>query len=319
MAAEAKGPVLVTGGAGAIGGVLVATLLRQGREVTVLDNLSSGRLENLGEAPLDPRFRFVRADLLHPEEMRPSFRGASEVWHLAANPDIRRGTADPRVDLEQGTLATFAVLEAMRANDVRRLVFSSSSVVYGYPATFPTPESYGPLLPQSQYAASKLACEGLVSSFAHSYGLEATIFRFANIVGPGMTHGVMYDFFLKLRRDPSRLEVLGDGRQTKGYLLAQDCVDGMLFARDRAAPPVDVFNLAPDDQSSVREIAETGVAAFGGRARIEMTGGARGWVGDVPRQQLDTKKMRALGWAPRHGSGEAVDRAIGYLRQEFKV
>lgn len=310
---------VVTGGAGAIGSVLVRALLDRGAEVTVVDNLSSGRLENLGDATSHPQFRFVRADLLKPEMIRPAFTEATEVWHLAANPDIRRGTEDPRLDLEQGTLATFHVLQAMRAAGVKKLRFSSSSVVYGLPNRFPTPEDYGPLLPQSQYAAGKLGSEALISAFSHSYGLESLIFRFANIIGPGMTHGVLYDFFVKLKKTPKRLEVLGDGRQAKGYLLADDCVGGMLFVADRVHAPVEVYNLGPEDQTPVAEIAKKVVAAHGGTAKIETTGGERGWVGDIPQQRLATEKVRALGWAPKYRSAEAVDRAISMLTSEFRV
>jgi UDP-glucose 4-epimerase len=310
---------VVTGGAGAIGGVLVRTLLARGAAVTVLDNLSSGRLENLGEAQAHPSFRFVRADLLHPELLGSAFHDATEVWHLAANPDIRRGTEDPRLDLEQGTLATFNVLQAARTAKVPRLRYASSSVVYGLPSRFPTPEEYGPLLPQSQYAASKLASEGLISAYCHSYGLSACVFRFANIIGPGMTHGVLYDFVRKLQRDPTRLEVLGDGRQAKSYLWTQDCVDAMLLAGERSGAPVEVYNLGTEDQISAAEIAKKVVAAFGDRARIEFTGGDRGWVGDVPRQLLATQKIRALGWRPRFTSSETVDHVLPLLRNELGV
>jgi UDP-glucose 4-epimerase len=309
--------VVVTGGAGAIGGVLVQSLLARGHDVTVVDNLSSGRLENLGAARTHPGFTFLRADLLNPGAIAPAFSGASEVWHLAANPDIRRGTDHPRLDLEQGTLATFNVLQAMRAAEVHRIRFSSSSVVYGFPKTFPTPEEYGPLLPESQYAAAKLAAEGLISAYAHSYGLQACIYRFANIIGPGMSHGAIFDFLQKLRHTPDRLEVLGNGQQAKSYLWTQDCVDGMLTVSDHARAPVELYNLGSLDQISVREIAAKVVAALGGRARIEMTGGDRGWVGDIPKQFLATEKVRALGWRPRYASSEAVDRAIAQLRSEL--
>jgi UDP-glucose 4-epimerase len=316
---SAPGRAVVTGGAGAIGGVLVAALLRQGRPVTVIDNLSSGRLENLSEVQADPGFRFVKADLLKAEEIAPAFRGATEVWHLAANPDIRRGTEDPRIDLEQGTVATFRMLDAARAAGIRRVRFSSSSVVYGFPEKFPTPEEYGPLFPQSQYAASKLAAEGLVSAFSHSYGMTSCLFRFANIVGPGMTHGIIFDFLKKIQRDPKRLEVLGDGRQRKSYLWTQDCVDGMLLASERATAPVEVYNLGSQDQISAMEIAEKVVAALGVGAKIETTGGSRGWVGDVPQQFLATERIRKLGWKPRYGSAEAVDRTIPLLRAAIGI
>ncbi|MCI4322644.1 MAG: SDR family NAD(P)-dependent oxidoreductase [Thermoplasmata archaeon] len=308
---------VVTGGAGAIGGVLVRALLDQGASVTVVDNLSSGRLENVGTANAHPKFRFVQADLRDAASIDASFRGATEIWHLAANPDIRRGTAEPKLDLEFGTIATFHVLEAARRHEVGWIGFSSSSVVYGLPTVFPTPEEYGPLLPQSQYGAHKLASEAMISAFCHSYGMTGTIYRFANIIGPGMTHGVIYDFLKKLERDPTRLEVLGDGRQAKSYLWTADCVSGLLLGREKARRPIDVFNLGTETQVSAGEIARKVVAACGGSARIEMTGGERGWIGDIPRQLLSTQKIRALGWTPRLGSEQAVDQAIATLQAEL--
>jgi UDP-glucose 4-epimerase len=307
------GPVVVTGGAGAIGHFLVGKLLERGREVRVIDNLSSGRREHLEAFRSNSKLTLVVADLRRSEEYRESFRGASSVWHLAANPDIRLGTADPSVDLEQGTVTTFRVLEAARAFDVPKVRFSSSSVVYGYPEVFPTPESYGPLLPQSQYGAAKLASEGLVSAFAHSYGIEGHVFRFANIIGPRMTHGVLYDFFEKLKVDPTRLEVLGDGRQAKSYLRTEECVEAMLVATDRAHARMNVFNLGTADRISVREIAEKVVRATGGRARIEYTGGTTGWVGDIPQQLLAVDRIGSLGWSARLTSAGAIDQTIAEL------
>jgi UDP-glucose 4-epimerase len=307
------GPAVVTGGAGAIGHVLVGRLLAGGREVRVVDNLSSGRREHLAAYDGDRHLRLVEADLGEPKAWVEAMTGASEVWHLAANPDIRRGTTDPSLDLTQGTMTTFHVLEAARTHDVKRVRFSSSSVVYGLPTVFPTPESYGPLLPQSQYGAAKLASEALVSAFAHSYGLETHLFRFANIIGPRMTHGVIYDFFEKLRRDPTRLEVLGDGKQAKSYLRTEEVIDAMRLAAAGAHEPVNVFNLGTADRLSVREIAEKVVAAHGGRARIDYTGGSTGWVGDIPQQLLAVDRIRALGWTARRTSAQAVDETIAEL------
>lgn len=303
----------MTGGAGAIGTLLVEALLRRGLEVRVIDNLSSGRREHLAAQARNPKLSLITADLREPGSWSEAFQGATTVWHLAANPDIRRGTQDPRLDLEHGTIATFRVLEAARTNDVPKVHFSSSSVVYGYPTRFPTPEDYGPLFPQSLYGASKLASEGLLSAYAYCYGIRSYIFRFANIVGPYMTHGVTYDFFQKLATTPDRLEVLGDGRQAKSYLRTEDCVEGMLLASDRSAEPVNVFNLGTHDRISVREIAEKVVRANGGRAKIEYTGGSQGWAGDVPQQLLAIEKITALGWKPRFNSAEAVDRTIAEL------
>jgi len=310
-------PVVVTGGAGAIGAVLARQVAAAGHPVRAIDNLSSGQRGRLADLETDGKVQFHLHDLRDPTGMTEIFQGAGSVWHFAANPDITKGTQDPRIDLEHGTLATSNVLEAARRADVRRILFSSSSVVYGLPTVFPTPESYGPLLPQSQYGASKLACEGLISAYCHSYGMQSWIFRFANIVGPGMTHGVVYDFLRKLQRDPTRLEVLGDGRQAKSYLWVTDCVDAMLLAEERAQEPVNVFNLGTTQQVPVREIAERVVRAFGGTAKIEYTGGPRGWAGDIPLQLLSVERIEALGWHPRFDSSQAVDKAIVTGRSEL--
>ncbi len=307
---QRDGPVVVTGGAGAIGSVLVQSLLQRGHTVHVVDNLSSGRADHL---PSHPALRVTVADLREPDSYAWVFQGASAVWHIAANPDIRLGTKEPQLDLHLGTLATFHVLEAARRHDVSQVFFSSSSVVYGAPTVFPTPENYGPLLPQSQYGAAKLASEGLISAFAHSYGIRGYIFRFANIIGPNISHGVLVDFFHKLNLDARRLEVLGDGRQAKSYLRTEDCVSGMLTVADKAHDVVNVFNLGTRDRISVREIAEKVVKVWGGSARIEYGGGDRGWVGDIPQQLLAIDRISALGWSPRYSSAEAVDLTIREL------
>ncbi|MCI4365868.1 MAG: NAD-dependent epimerase/dehydratase family protein [Thermoplasmata archaeon] len=307
MTAEASGPVIVTGGAGAIGSHLATVLAARGQEVRVVDNLASGQRDQL---PLSEKVTLTVADLRRPAEYEGLFRGVQDVWHLAANPDIRKGTADPTVDLENGTLATFHLLETCRRHDIRRVLFSSSSVVYGQARVLPTPEEYGPLQPESLYAAAKLACEGLLSAYAHSYGLRVHIFRFANIIGGRMNHGILPDFLAKLRKDSQRLEVLGDGRQAKSYLRTEDCVEGMLMASERATDPVNIFNLGAADRISVREIAEKVVAATGGTARIEYTGGDKGWTGDVPQQLLSIERMGRLGWKPRYSSAGAIDRTL---------
>ena len=306
-------PAVVTGGAGAIGSVLVRRLLERGTRVVVLDNFSSGRREHLPDPAATPGLTVRAVDLRHLEEFREACRGAGSVWHLAANPDIRLGTQVPTLDLEHGTIATSNVLEAARLGDVPHVLFSSSSVVYGFPKRFPTPEEYGPLFPESLYGASKLASEALLSAYAGCFGLTATIFRFANIIGPVMTHGVIFDFFAKLRRDPTRLEVLGDGAQSKSYLRVEDCVDAMFVGGASATAPVEAFNLGTKDRTSVREIAEKVVAALGGRARIDYLGGSRGWPGDIPQQHLAIDRISALGWSPRWTSAEAVDRTIREL------
>lgn len=310
-------PVVVTGGAGAIGAVLARKVAATGRLVHVIDNLSSGRRARLSDLEAKGTVQFHQHDLREPAGLTEIFRGASQVWHFAANPNIQKGTENPRLDLEHGTLATAHVLEAARHARVPRILFASSSVVYGLPTVFPTPESYGPLLPQSQYGASKLASEALISAYSYSYGIRSWIFRFANIVGPGMTHGVIYDFLRKLQRDPTRLEVLGDGKQAKSYLWVDDCIDAMCLAEERTQEPVNVFNLGTEQQVPVREIAERVVRAFGGRARIEYTGGAQGWTGDIPQQLLSVARIHALGWRPRFDSSAVVDKAIETGRAEL--
>ena len=307
--------VVVTGGAGAIGTVLVHALVNQGHRVAVLDNLSSGRAGNLDDVVRAGGCVLHRVDLRDGDAIRPLVEGAESVWHLAANPDIRRGTAEPNLDFDYGTRATFNVLEAARKGGAKRFFFSSSSVVYGLPTVFPTPEEYGPLLPQSLYGASKLASEAQISGFCHSFGMRGFLFRFANIIGPGMTHGVIFDFFEKLRRTPDRLEVLGDGRQSKSYLRTDDCVRAMLIAGDRSTEPLTVLNLGTTDRVSAAQIAERVVAAHGGKARIEFTGGQRGWTGDIPTQLLAIDRIRRLGWSPACTSLEAVEQTVREMAQ----
>jgi len=305
--------VLVTGGAGFIGSHLVDELLRRGLEVTVYDNLSWGKEEFLREHFGKENFRFVRGDLLDFRALAEVMKGQDFVYHLAANPDIRRGPEQPDLDLKQNTLATFNLLEAMRLRSVRYLSFSSSSTVYGEARVLPTPEDYGPLLPISLYGASKLAAEGLISAYCHTFGFRAWIFRFANIVGPRQTHGVIVDFLEKLRRNPNKLEILGDGSQNKSYLWVKDCVEAMLLAVERSEGGPDIFNLGNTDRLSVRRIAEIVCEETGLRPSFRFTGGRRGWVGDVPEMMLDIRKILSLGWRPRYSSEEAVRRTVRAL------
>lgn len=308
---------LITGGAGGIGSHLVAGLRGRGWSVRVVDNFCSGARRNLAPFAKDDAVEVRELDILDLPALKSAMAGVDMVWHLAANPDIRRGTHQTDLDLMQGPVATRNVLEAMREARVPKIAFSSSSVVYGHPKVFPTPEDYGPLLPESLYAAGKLGCEGLVSAFVHSFGFQAWIFRFANVVGPGATHGVIFDFLEKLRRDPQRLEVLGDGRQSKGYLWVTDCVDSMLHCVEKSHDPVNVFNLAPEDTISVREIAEMTIALTGSPAKIAYTGGEKGWPGDVPQQRLATDRLHATGYATRYTSRQVVEMAIRALDKEL--
>lgn len=270
-----------------------------------------------------PNFAFHELDLLDLDgviklvtEFKPD-----RVWHLAANSDISYGTKYTDFDLKGGTLVTYNILEAMRRANVKEIVFSSSGAVYGEPTVMPTPEDYGPILPISLYAASKAACEALITAFAHNYDMTAWIFRFGNIVGPNPTHGVIHDFVLRLRGERAKLTVLGDGSQAKPYVYVEDCLDGMEFGVANAKDHVNYYNLAVDDQTSVREIADWTIEAMGiGRGAIDVQYGdsPRGWRGDVPYVKLDTRKMTALGWRPKLSSNEAVRRTIAEVAEQFR-
>jgi UDP-glucose 4-epimerase len=301
----------VTGGAGFIGSNLVGRLLREG-EVTVYDNLSSGKKEFLKDCIKD--INFIKGDLLDRKTLQKSMKGHDFVYHLAANPDIRKGIAKTDLDLSQGTIATFNVLDSMRLNKIRDICFSSSSVVYGEPKVMPTPEDYGPLLPISLYGASKLACEGLITGFCGTYGLRSWIFRFANIVGKNGTHGILHDFMKKLESNPKQLEILGNGRQVKSYLHVSECVEGMLCGVEKSSNSVNVFNLGGRDQIKVSRIAEIVVEESGLKGvELKYTGGKQGWPGDVTEMVLSTEKLGRLGWTPKLNSERAVKKAVKEL------
>jgi UDP-glucose 4-epimerase len=311
--------ILVTGAAGFIASNLIPRLLARGDEVAGADNFFLGKREYVVQ---HERFAFHEIDLLEldrvvalMEEFRPD-----RIWHLAANSDISYGTKYTDFDLKGGTLVTYNVLEAMRRTDVKEIVFSSSGAVYGEPAVMPTPEDYGPILPISLYAASKVACETLITAFAHNYDIRAWIYRFGNVVGPNPTHGVIHDFVLRLKEDPTKLVVLGDGSQSKPYVHVEDTLDGMEFGIAHAPEHVNVYNLAVEEQTSVREITDWTIAAMGiDRATIDVQYGdsPRGWRGDVPQVQLDTRRMQALGWRPKMSSHEAVRRTIREVVAQF--
>ena len=309
---------MVTGGAGFIGSALVDRLLADGESVTVYDNLSSGKESFISQHLGSSDFEFIKADLLDFERLLKEMDGHSVVWHLAANPDIRKGTESSRVDLEQNTLATYNVLEAARRTDVDSVVFSSTSTIYGRVSVLPTPEDYGPCLPISLYGASKLACEGLVSAYAELYGVKGWIYRFANIVGNRSTHGILYDLVEKLNRNPAELEVLGDGTQKKSYLLVEECVNGMMFGFEKAKDKLNYYNLGSEDQITVKRIVEVLIEETGLKdVQLKYTGGESGWAGDVPKQLLSTKKMTELGWTPRHSSEEAIREAARITVGEY--
>ncbi len=305
----------VVGGAGFIGSHMVDELATRG-PVTVYDNLSVGKKAWI-QGHLDAgRATLVEADALDLERLVAAVAGHDLVVHLAANPEARWGLERTRLDLEQGTIATYNVLEAMRRAGVPRIIFSSSGTMYGETAKTCAEGDLGHL-PISLYGASKFAGEALISAFVECFGLTAHIYRFGNVVGPRGTHGAALDFLKKLRDKKTELEVLGDGKQSKPYLFVTDCVAGMLFGLDHAKDRLNVHNLAPLDATTVARIAELCVAAspYPGAA-IRYTGGDRGWPGDVPRSRMDPGKLAALGFRVRFSSDEAVARAVAALAQE---
>ncbi|MDA7491946.1 NAD-dependent epimerase/dehydratase family protein [Candidatus Poseidonia sp.] len=311
--------VLVTGGAGFIGSHLIDRLVGRGDSVVVLDNLSSGQLAFIQNHIDDGNVAMVNGDLRSLEDvMKAMSMDIDTVFHLAANPDIRLGTRVTNTDLEQGTVATYNVVEAMRRCDVKLIAFASSSVVYGEGAPMPTPENHGPCMPISLYGASKQAGEGLISSWVGTFGLQAWVFRFANIIGARGTHGVIFDFIHKLKADPSRLEVLGNGLQEKSYMEVGDCVDAILHVMQTAQEPLNLYNLGSHDTASVRRIAEIVVEVTGCTdASIEYTGGDRGWAGDIPKARLGIEKMLATGFDVNMNSDDAIRHTATVLLQEI--
>ena len=315
--------VAVTGAAGFIATNLIPRLLARGDEVIAFDNFFLGRREYLRRFENDARFHFNEIDLLERDGVGRIFEETKPdvVWHLAANSDISYGTTYTDFDLKGGTLVTYNLLEAMRRAGTKEIIFSSSGAVYGEPKKMPTPEDYGPIFPISLYAASKVACETLVTAFAHNYDMRCWIYRFGNIVGPNPTHGVIYDFIKKLRADPTQLAILGDGTQSKPYVYVADCLDGMEFGYSTVGDEVNYYNLAVDDHTSVNEIAQWTMEALGiDPARVEKkySGGPRGWKGDVPQVRLDTTRMSRLGWKPKLSSAEAVKRTIREVVAQFE-
>lgn len=305
----------ISGGAGFIGSHFIERLLADGNTVTVYDNMVSGNPLWLKPHLNSTAFNFVEGDLLDSDRLKNALEGHDVVIHLGANTDIIKGNNDTRVDLENCTIATHNMLEAMRATGVSKILFASSATVYGDLTIYPTPESAGPLLPISLYGAGKLACEALISSYCHLFDMRAWIFRFGNVVGGRMNHGVIYDFIKKLEKNPNEIEILGDGKQQKNYFLVEDCVDGMLYAMRHANEnPCELFNLGTETTITVKDIAHTVIKEMGlENTTLRYTGGQRGWPGDVPLVVFDVSRMKALGWETRESSEGAVRIAAGRL------
>jgi len=313
-----KNKILVTGGAGFIGSHLVDCLTEKGNRITVFDNLSSGKIGFIENHLENPDFTLIKRDLLDHKAIERACKDIDLVFHVAANPDVRLGVSDTKIHFDQNILATYNLLEAMRKNSVKKVAFTSTSTIYGEAHIMPTPENYGPLLPLSLYGASKLACEALITSYSHTFDMQAWIFRFANIVGPRSTHGITVDFIRKLQENPIQLEILGDGKQEKSYLHVSECVDAILFAIEKSKEDVNIFNIGSEDT-----ISATGI----GRAIVEemklsevkfiYTGGSRGWKGDVPRMRLDIEKLKDIGWKPAYTSERSVRETARTLLEEY--
>lgn len=306
---------LVTGAAGFIGSNLVDRLLTLGHNVVGFDNFSTGQPEFLELASRSPRFLLQRGDLLDCGQLLAAMANVDMVFHLAANADVRFGADHPRKDLEQNTIATSNVLEAMRVCGVRRIAFASTGSVYGEPRVFPTPEDAPFPVQTSLYAASKVAAEGMIAAYCEAFGFESYIFRFVSILGERYTHGHVLDFYKQLREHPERLDVLGNGKQRKSYLYIGDCLDAILTATGNAQGKVNVFNLGTDEYCEVNQSIGWISEHLNVSPRLRYSGGERGWVGDSPFIFLDCSKIRELGWKPALSIREAVQRTLGYLEK----
>ena len=305
---------VVTGAAGFIGSNLVDRLLSSGYGVVGVDNFSTGKHQFLESALKQPKFDLVEVDLLNLQELKESFAGADIVFHLAANADVRFGIDHPRKDLEQNTIATYNVLEAMRFNGIKKIVFSSTGSVYGESAVVPTPED-GPFpIQTSLYGASKAACEGLITAYCEGFGFQSWIFRFVSILGERYTHGHIYDFYHSLKINPEILTVLGNGSQRKSYLYIQDCLDAILIAIEKAVDKINIFNLGVNGYCEINDSIEWICRSLELAPKLQYSGGDRGWVGDNPLIFLDTTKICSLGWSPKLTIQEGVIKTVDYLR-----
>ena len=309
----------VTGGAGFIGSHIVDKLLNDGNEVVVYDNFSTGQSRFLIEAISTGRCSVIKGDLLDKDLLSQSILGCKMVYHMAANADIRHGLKNPYNDIEQNTIATFNLLESMRKNNIKRIVFASSAAALGEPNQFPTPESCSVPIQTSIYGASKMACEGLISAYCEGYGFEGYAFRFVSLLGPRYPHGHVFDFVKKLRDNPVKLEVLGDGNQRKSYMHINDCLDAIFLVANEKRTALEskhrfqVYHLGNPDYIQVTESAQMIIDQMNLTADIEYTGGRQGWIGDNPFVFLDVSKMQSEGWIPKNNIKDSVRETVDWL------
>ncbi|WP_406657751.1 NAD-dependent epimerase/dehydratase family protein [Methanolobus sp. ZRKC2] len=313
-----KCKVLVTGGAGFIGSHVADKLVEMGNDVTVFDNLSSGRMKFISHHANNSKLRLIEGDLLDTDAIEAACKDIDLVFHVAANPDVRLGGVDTKVHFEQNITATHNLLETMRKRGLKEIAFTSTSTIYGEAAEIPTPEGYGPLVPISLYGASKLACEGLITSYSHTFGMRSWIFRFANIIGDRSTHGIIVDFIDKLRKNNAELEILGDGRQSKSYLHVRECVDAMMFSVSESDEEINIFNIGSEDATNPTRIGEIIVEEMGlNDVKFKYTGGSRGWKGDVPKMMLSVDKLKQMGWTPKWSSEQSVRETVRSLLENY--
>jgi UDP-glucose 4-epimerase len=307
--------VAVTGAAGFIGSTLVDSLLNQGIEVLGIDNFSTGRMEFLNYALSNQRFKLLNRDLSLDENLVPEFIEMDAIFHLAANADVRFGPDHPERDLEQNTIVTHKVLEAARIAGVKKFIFSSTGSVYGEATVVPTPEDAPFPIQTSLYGASKLACEGLISAYAESFGIQTWIFRFVSILGPRYTHGHVFDFYKQLLNHPDHLNVLGNGYQKKSYLHVSDCIDAIHIALNQGTSSVNIFNFGVDGYCEVRDSIGWITNELSLDPQITFGSEPKGWIGDNPLIHLDVTKIQKLGWAPKYSIEESVRETVQYLRK----
>jgi len=316
------GTIMVTGGAGFIGSHVVDRLVSNKLNVKILDNLSAGNLSNLKKINLIKN-QFIKKDLNDLSDIQEIMSDVKTVFHMAADPEVSIGFKNPEILYKENIQNTFNLLEAIRKADVENILFASSSTVYGEPDIIPTPENYAPLLPISTYGASKLACEALISSYCYTYGINGIIFRLANIVGSRSKHGIIIDFIKKLQNNPNKLEIMGDGTQSKSYLEVSDCVDCFFFCLENVKERVEVFNIGNQDKINVIDIAKTVCKNMNlNDVQLSPNGGVdngRGWVGDVKIMQLDISKLISMGWKPKQSSSSTIDVASNNIIQNILV
>ncbi|MFZ4524736.1 MAG: NAD-dependent epimerase/dehydratase family protein [Chlorobium sp.] len=319
--------LFISGGAGFIGSHIVRRLLKDVlvESVVVYDNFSSGSLLHLNQVQLNPKLKIVEGDIKHLGTLTHAMAGVDLVIHFAANPDIAKAVKQPDIDFWEGTYLTQNILEAMRVNGVPEILYTSGSGIYGEVSDIAFHESYGPCFPISTYGASKMACEALISSYCHMFSIRGRAFRFANVVGPKQTHGVGYDFIRRLKLEPTKLRILGDGTQSKAYIYVDDVIDAMLLVHRQSVENkgqcFDVFNVATDDYISVTEIANIACRLAGlepATVDYQYTGGDRGWKGDVPKVLFDVSKIKSLGWRAQRTSVQAIEASIMAMINEIQ-